>query len=242
MTKRPTFAAQRRSALYARLVAAYLAGSTLAQCAAAEGCSMNLTWRALRAAGIPRRKRGAPIGANLAPGWRERLDRIAAARASGQTLEQIGKAEGVTRERIRQLLHKHGDPALIGRVSAPCRRPPELAACEHCDAQFVVRKIGLPNHWTRRFCSKACSREWWWSHNPRDLSEARGPIISAMRMRGHQWWKIAAYFGVSPNSVFMQVKRWANRHQVDISHCFTYRARMDRQSGRDLRPPIARQA
>jgi DNA-binding transcriptional MerR regulator len=130
----------------------------------------------------------------------ERARRILAMRQAGSTLEEIGSAFGITRERVRQLLlSEHPDITIQPRIRSQ-------VACNHCDSLF---SFAPGQH--DAFCSVECrtafrkSRRGW----DRDRAEA----ILTMRNQGLAWSAIAAELtpGTGPAAF-----RAALQHQIPI--------------------------
>lgn len=108
---RPRGVSSRQAEKDAPLIASYQSGKTAGEVAEAHGCERQTVYNALRRAGIPSRARGHTIG-KIKPAIAadERIERIRTMRADGRTLEEIGAAEKITRERVRQLCQKAGIP------------------------------------------------------------------------------------------------------------------------------------
>lgn len=92
---------------------AYREGMAAEQVASLFQQSAPRVRRLLIAIQCPMRKRGRPHPPqSLSDKNRARIDDIKARYVGGETLQQIGDAYGITRERIRQLLRKAGVPSL----------------------------------------------------------------------------------------------------------------------------------
>jgi len=81
--------------------------------------------------------------------WQE----IAGMRSLGNTLEEIGKAVGLTRERVRQIeiqmgLPPRGSRAFYGKP----KKEPEYSKCKFCKKEFVLK----PHKKIRDYCSITC--------------------------------------------------------------------------------------
>src|SRR5690606_26090061 len=81
---------------------------------------------------------------------RARYAEAAALRATGKTYNEIGQIIGVSGERVRQMLVRHGDASLIGRVF--CRgAKTETRTCPVCGKEHV-RPVYCP----AKTCSRLC--------------------------------------------------------------------------------------
>lgn len=89
---------------FGEIAGRYAAGETLTELASDYGCCTASIYKILKATGTPTRRQGPPYKA-------ARDDRIDAAvdlRNMGESLEEIGRVLGVTREYVRQLLLVRG--------------------------------------------------------------------------------------------------------------------------------------
>jgi len=77
----------------------YKAGATLETISGRLGWSLSAVWLRLRAIGVTMRRRGGPEGSRLVV----RDAEICAARSRGESHAQIGRAYGVSRQRIHQI-------------------------------------------------------------------------------------------------------------------------------------------
>ena len=95
------------------IAASYVDGLTADECAEKHGTSKPTVYAALKRVGTPRRAPGRKLSGKsgtLSPANEQRLERMNDMRAKGMTLEEIGAAERITRERVRQIFAKAGIP------------------------------------------------------------------------------------------------------------------------------------
>ena len=104
---------------YRAMAAAYASGKTLLECAAEFKCSPVTVRNALRKAGVQPRPKGTRKKADT------RIDTIMAMRADGNDMVQIGRALGISRERVRQIVVKAG---LLEAFADKQFTPEQLAA------------------------------------------------------------------------------------------------------------------
>lgn len=165
------------------------------------------------------RGRGRPKGTGIPPAaYAAKYSHIIEARRSGKTLQEIGWANGITYERVRQIIARHGDKSLIG-VKAECRLPAIEAkrkqarakrrkVCKHCGTAFIPSN-SKPS---RRFCSRAC----WYSSI--ETIHVIGPELLTMRREGKKWQTIANELGFSsPACAAARLHQWKNKYGVDVS-------------------------
>ena len=77
----------------------------------------------------------------LAPGSLQRVRQMAALREQGWSLDEIALRFGVSRERVRQILHAHGGPD-AGSIAEARRRRAEQQAEEHIDELLGLWRRG----------------------------------------------------------------------------------------------------
>lgn len=144
--------------------------------------------------------------------YANRYRSIIMGRRLGQSLQEIGDAHGITRERVRQILDRYGDQSLIGRQAphaavmkaASIRR--RTRQCAECGGDFI------PVNKKIRFCSRKCAQV------RRNTRNERGPQMMAMRREGATWREIAEAFGLkTAPEAYMTVKRWADDTGADMS-------------------------
>jgi hypothetical protein len=110
-----------------RIASLYLAGGSLESAALEVARSTEFVKKALARRDIAPRKIGAAQSSGLKLKNVGRIERIRQMRAEGKTLEEIGTAEKVTRERVRQICVRNGiDTSADGRPL----RPEEQAAVD----------------------------------------------------------------------------------------------------------------
>jgi hypothetical protein len=111
-------------------------------------------------------------------------------RLAGKTLEEIGAAFGVTRERARQVLVKSGAESVKG-IKIP-RKPTLIEiACGHCKTTFVVSLTDRRKH-----CSSTCE-SLAKSEQFRTITDETIETAIAMRSAGRRWHHIAKDLGAS---------------------------------------------
>lgn len=151
----------------------------------------------------------------------KRRDEIAQLRRDGKTYREIGEVYGITRERVRQILVKHGDASLLG-VDAPFGRQRREAsekrrtvACATCGKEHVVHQV-LPY---KHYCSRACR----WN---RPEWRTRAAEIMALRQQGKTWREINKEIfphmknGPTASYAFRFLAAWAKATGTDISHVY----------------------
>jgi transposase-like protein len=105
----------------ARIVRAAAArGATLAETAEELGCSVARAWRLWHDLGLPAGPRGPRRGSARSPNY---VAEIEQALREGQSIGEVARARGVSRQAISDLARRHGFPVRALRGSAP--RPPK---------------------------------------------------------------------------------------------------------------------
>lgn len=96
-----------RGEAHARMVAEYAGGSTTADIASRYGCAPNTVNAAVRRAGVTVRKASSYRANRPEPGSDSAKEALRLVR-DGQSLAAAGRAVGLSRERVRQLVAKYG--------------------------------------------------------------------------------------------------------------------------------------
>lgn len=161
-------------------------------------CSSNLVTRASKKLGIslpkpppqaryqPDKRRGQRPDGWYRPHW----PKIIELREAGRTYQQIGDAFGITRERVRQILHQAGRSDLTGPRHAAAEKPMYL--CDECGEEFTPPQ----NHRFQPFCSPPCREKFRRKIKyKRDLPRAKR--IVELRENGRSWLDTAMYTGLA---------------------------------------------
>ena len=123
-----------------------------------------------------------------------RIEEIVTMRKRGDTLDQIGKHFGITRERARQILQREC-PDFVFPV-----RVIKNKTCNHCGVTYV------PTGPTQQFCNQKCMG------SARNVNFNRDTAIEVMRQRnlGRKWSEIAEEIGegASSTSFRCQIQRY----------------------------------
>lgn len=114
----------------------YHSGLTLAQVAERHGVHPNTVSSALKRVGVPVTR--GPAAKGVAD--KDRAAEMARRYLGGETLETIGKAFGVTRERVRQILRKTG-VASLGHRPEHCKQAHPLTQDEIAAAEMYEQGI-----------------------------------------------------------------------------------------------------
>ena len=133
--------------------------------------------------------------------YRDHWPHVIELREKGLTYQRIGASLGISRERVRQILHAAGRSDLCHRYRAKPR--PEMT-CPVCGERYQGTAV---------FCSMKCrQRHRNLAFYPRDLPRARA--IVAMRKSDKSWDTVAAHqgFGSGP-AAQVWLKRFAERHE-----------------------------
>jgi transposase-like protein len=103
----------------ARIIRAAAArGATVAEAAKELGCSVSRAYRLWRDLGLPRGRRG-PRGGSA--GSSASVAEVEQALRAGQSVGEVARARGVSRQAISDLARRHGFPVRALRRSAPWR-------------------------------------------------------------------------------------------------------------------------
>ena len=138
-------------------------------------------------------------------------------REQGLTYKAIGDKLGVSRERIRQVLHAMGRSDL-------CHRPPliDLPGCLNCGARVEARQ--------RKFCSKKCGQEYR-AKTPTEWQRRLIRIVFDERVNKNppsRWVDIAQLIGMKAHkgtSIPSHFRKACRRAGVDPSPAFGRQAR-----------------
>lgn len=173
------------------IIDAYLGGGTIMSVAQDFGLSFSGALKILKRNKIPRRQSGVRKGS--VPRDKVRDADIAARRGNKETYKSIGDIYGITRERVRQILHE------IDRQDLCFRRKTEWIEkeCEICGTVFS----GLPSKVKNlKTCSPDCAHQIL-ANRFRDNILGRGKPIVNERLAGKTWHEIGRARGLSKNNI-----------------------------------------
>lgn len=190
-------------------VAAYQAGASIREAAAANGIAQVTLSRYMKLVGIPRRRVGRPTGLIKTPEQHQaepRTKQMVRQRSLGWTYQQIGDEHGITRQRVEQILNAAGHEWATGWYA---NARPERT-CPECDGTFKGQQI--------RHCSRECVS----AFAARTLAPREAEcmeIIMQVRSEGGTWieatkacgWKINKH-GTGLHHHFL---RWCAKVGVD---------------------------
>lgn len=142
-----------------------------------------------------------------------RVQQVIELRRAGMTYAGIGNAmtPPVTRERVRQILNRHGGLDLVGYKATMHKGKPKQQpkVCPHCDTIISKKAEACRKHWSREMSdeAKAALREF---------------IDTTLRMRaeGKTWKQVGAAMGSTKQSEggfqtrFLRRMDAARRHGV----------------------------
>jgi|GEM_PF-5432590 len=181
----------------------YQSGLSIEECAAQLGISTPTVSKALALAGVDKRSANQPRSSAAVKVAQERIDTIMAMRAEGKTLEQIGHALGVTRERIRQVVVKAGKMAEF--AERPLTPEERAAAEEYRNGQsldFVAAQLNVCAPTARRVIERAgiAIRP---SKRGKPIADAIAQPIAERYLSGAKVTDIATEFGLKkPEQIY----------------------------------------
>ena len=184
------------------LLAAINQGRTVRELSSDFDCSAQTIKKAHALLGLPINVRvGGPRIPRPHTRYRAHWPAVIEMRESGMTYQRIGQAFGITRERVRQILHAAGRPDLCGVHRA--REKPQ-AICQQCGEAH--ERLWSP------YCSRQCMKDFRQAaYYKRDLPKAER--IAAMRQEGKRWADVAIRFGHWPVcSVVQWMTKFCKRH------------------------------
>lgn len=115
-------------------------------------------------------------------------------RQSGCTLDQIGKAHGVTREYVRQALNRWYPDEVFPSFHR------KKTACKTCGAEFH-------SHSGKAYCSIRCRNL---DKNINVMSRDLALVVMSLRDQGMTWEQVHGEIRMTPNSAAFRV--WLQRH------------------------------
>ena len=143
-----------------------------------------------------------------------RMDRILVLLKQGETQKNIGLSEGLTKQRVSQILHHHYDSVLGRKVSHAVnqglavryvrRQAKASRSCEICKKEYIAPVFGRARRTCSRKCLGALMRQ---SHT--GYTEVDYHAMRQLRLQRYTWRAVAASFGMPDTlaSGFMIMRR-----------------------------------
>ncbi len=171
----------------------------------------------------------------------KRNEQIFELRRTGNTLESIGQAFGISRQRIEQLCSKY---KVVPLVRVHNRKDSITYVTWNCLSCGISKTTSI--HMVRRFCSSQCYGD---SVRSFEANPASGELIHKLRRYDkYSWGMIATVIekdypklrkwkaNANQRTLYVQriLKKWAKYNNVDVSPCFPGRPK----KGAELYPYI----
>ena len=139
-----------------------------------------------------------------------------------QTYKQIGEQWGVTRERVRQLLKKHGYHNLLGHKKERIKK-----ICPQCGNDFGAN-LGVMAAKQRQFCNASCFS----AHASTHMTDREREVVKgALNYRAERmtWRKAAINLGFTGNGsgtgLSSYIKKNAAKEGIDVSAAFGFQGK-----------------
>ena len=189
-----------RASRLAEAVDRYVAGATFNK-ASSGVCSPSVLRREVERRGFEVRDQWAHLRGVRHP----KIAEIIEQRERKRSYKEIGEQFGLSKERVRQLLHQSGRSDLCGHFLKRVKRN-----CPACGREIVVQPSS-----TKRHCNARCAGEMHPLRVPRAVKEALVLDIETRRQMGEKWREIASAVGV--NGVPQAIAKY-NRYKKSLSN------------------------
>jgi Mor family transcriptional regulator len=146
----------------AAMMADYHSGMTYAEIGRKYGLSLDAAYRALKEAGLKSRRRGPRLGLQptpqLTPDRSAQREAIYLAYQSGKTMGELAIKQGVSSERVRQVVALYEKAKGLEKRRHRGAQPREVRNCAECGEPFEAR---VPS---QKCCSPRCGMRFARSH------------------------------------------------------------------------------